>query len=328
MGRRKKRSFLYRTFRSLFAVLILGGSLVVLSLGMGKLSSLISSYDFPKFISVGEVPNAGSVSELDMGEGASDLAELANAPKVPKLGLSKYEISVAILADSENDWENLRRGLNRMADLNPDVAVFLGDLTRFGSREELQEGKEILDTSGIELYVLPGDHDLADSVAQGDLSGRRNFMEIFGTNKHIYENSGQKFLLFDNSPNFTKVSEEDMEWFKQEVENSDFVFLSQPLYHPTNNRVMGIFEGEEVATVRAQALEMLESVRASTVKAVIAADQHSFSNNADPAKPELRHIVTGALVSNSEGLRNPQSPRFTVLGIYPDGEFSVDQVVL
>jgi len=144
----------------------------------------------------------------------------------------------------------------------------------------------------------------------------------------LYENRGYTFMLFDNSPNFSKVSEEDLAWFEDSLNKADFVILSQPLYHPTNSRVMGMFEGDVVSTVRAQAEEMLTNIRESKIQAIIAADQHFFSKNIDTERASLSHIVVGALISNKSSFRNPQSSRYAILRIYESGDYKVEEVVL
>ncbi len=201
-------------------------------------------------------------------------------------------------------------------------------MTRYGTVEEFKKVKEILDSSKVEFLAIPGDHDLAHSVDYGDIEGRKNFKEVFGDTSHIYEEEGHKFLLFDNSANFTKVGEEEMAWFRDHVKTSHFVFLSQPLYHPTNSRVMGVFEGDVVSTVHLQAEEMLELVRESEVRAIVAADHHFYSENKDPEREGLMHFALGALVSNKDSMRNLQSSRYALLKIYKNGDYSIEEVVL
>lgn len=274
-------------------------------------------------------PNLGNfLKKVSVDIPSTSREELERIP----LGESKeIAVKIGLFADSEGDWENLQKALAKMEDLSVTVAFFLGDLTRWGSKEELLAGKEILSASNIEIFVIPGDHDLAASVADGDETGRKYFLETFGNNMYMYENDGNKFILFDNSPNFSPISTKDFDWFRKNIEESngvDFVILSQPLYHSVNSRIMGIVEGDIVSTVHEQAQEMLTIIRDSKVKAIIAAEQHFFSNSADPERNNLRHIVIGALVSNDEELRNPQAPRFAVLEIYTDGTYRINDIVL
>jgi predicted phosphodiesterase len=320
-GRKKKKPAIFKFIRGIFAVVILSGSFIVLYLLLNQASSFISSGEFLGF---GKVDELVSV-ELAKGE---NNRQSSGSPKKALGDVGELQIQIGLLSDSEGDIESLERAIAGLKDFGVGQAFFLGDLTRYGSVGELEEVKNILDNSGIEFLVIPGDHDLADSVDGGDSEGRGNFRQVFGKTMHIYENNGYKFMLFDNSANFTKISEEDLSWFKENLGDVDFVILSQPLYHPTNQRVMGKHEGEVVSTVRFQAEEMLEKTRDSDVKAIIAADQHFHSVNQDPEKEGLAHIVIGALVSNKDSLRNPQSSRYAILKIYEKGDYVVEEVVL
>ncbi len=233
-------------------------------------------------------------------------------------------LRIALLADSENDWKHLRRGLELAQDRRVDAVFFLGDLSSYGDIPSLKQGASILySVSPIPVFVLPGDHDLAESVSAGDSTGHTNFLSIFPAPSQIYEKEGFSFLFLDNSSNYSPIPNEQFQWFLQNVADVDFVILSQPLFHPVNPRVMGVVDGNEVSTVRSQANALLDAIRKSSVMAVISADQHAFSTFPDPIKPELRHIVIGALVSNSEGLRNTQSPRFALLELYADGRYKI-----
>ena len=255
-----------------------------------------------------------------------------------KLYLGKKKellFKMALLADSEGGWENLGRAVDKAKDLSVNAIFFLGDLTRWGEKEDLLQGREILSKSGITTIIIPGDHDLAASVSAGDEGGREIFNEVFKDSDILvnvakeYNIEGYKFIFLDNSANFSPLTEEELKWFKKEVQSSDFVILSQPLYHSTNYRIMGIVDGEKISSVYIQGQELLSWIRESNVKAVISADQHIYSNLPDNIKHNLRHIVIGALVPNSiEEIRNPQAPRFGVLEVYSDGSFKVEDVVL
>jgi len=237
-------------------------------------------------------------------------------------------VKVGLFADAEGDWKNLEKSLNRMEDLSVDVVFFLGDLTRWGSKDDLLEGKAALENSKLLIYVLPGDHDLAASVLDGDILGLKNFGEVFGEYNHLYKKEGYTFLLFNNSANFSTITDADFDFFTRNIATADFVILSQPLYHPFSSRIMGVVDGKEVSNVSKQSQKMLDLIRNSKVKAIISADQHMFSNSFDPEKSSLRHIVIGALVSNSEEIRNPQAPRFAILDVFTDGTFRVVDMVL
>ena len=310
--------FLVKFIKGIFSVVILSGFLIGLFLCLENLPFLVSKISSKIGISgVGDLVLIDSSQRKEAEDGSKEA-----------LGSQKTTLTIGLIADSEGDNESLEKALDGLNDRNVDAVFFLGDLTQYGSLDSLRAVKDILNRSELKVLIIPGDHDLAASADDGDLSGRRNFREVFGDNIHLYESRGHNFMLFDNSPNFSKISEEDLAWFENNLPETDFVILSQPLYHPTNQRVMGMFDGDVVSTVRAQAEEMLTKIRESNVKAIIAADQHFFSKNTDPERADLLHIVVGALISNKGSFRNPQSSRYAILKIYENGNYKVEEIVL
>lgn len=319
---RRKRSrglhFLVKFIKGIFAVVILSGFLIALFLCLENFPFLVSKLSSKIGITIDDRLISIDSSKRQEMEGISR----------ETLGETEVVLTVGLIADSEGDNDSLEKALRGLRDRNVDIVFFLGDLTQYGDMDSLRTVKDILNRSELEILVIPGDHDLAASVDAGDMTGMKNFGEVFGSNIHLYEDGEHTFMLFDNSPNFSKVSEENLAWFEDSLDKADFVILSQPLYHPTNQRVMGMFEGDIVSTVRAQAEELLTNIRESKVKAIVAADQHFFSKNEDPERANLSHIVVGALISNKDSFRNPQSSRYAILRIYESGNYKVEEVVL
>jgi predicted phosphodiesterase len=227
--------------------------------------------------------------------------------------------NVSIMGDSHDDTVLLAQALQKAKDLKSLAVFHLGDLTNLGVIENLETAKDVLDRSGMKYYVIPGDHDLWKSV------GPDNFKSIFGKNYQSVKINDTKFVMLDNSANYTVIDNTEMTWFKTEVLDANFVLLAQPLYHPTFDVVMGIVNGEEVKTVKDQADEILKIIRDSKVKAIIAADQHMSSDNVDPIRSDLHHIVVGAITKDKNLQTNP---RFSVLEFYKDGGYGVRDVML
>jgi len=230
---------------------------------------------------------------------------------------------VALFADSHLDIQNLAKAVGLAKGLNADVILHLGDHTDLGLLPDLQKAKAELDASGITYYAIPGDRDLWETT------GPENFLEVFGSNKHTFTLGLFKFVVLDNSRNFSKIPAEDVEWFKQEVADATFVVLSQPIYHPSN-KVMGNFEGEKVVSVREQADELLGVIRQSNVKAIIAGDHHLSSEALDPEKPELVHYVIGAITSeiNDKPQAILQTSRISILELSSNGTFKIHEELL
>ena len=237
---------------------------------------------------------------------------------------NKAYLTVSLMSDSHESNDMLAKALEMTAQKKIAQVFYLGDYTDLGIEEALISAKKVMDNSGIKYYSLPGDHDLWKTV------GPENFIKVFGKNYQSVTLSGFKFVMLDNSANYTVIDLAQMDWFTKELEDADFVLVPQPLYHSTNNRVMGVVNGEEVKEVRKQALEILALIRESEVKAVIAGDHHSSSTNTDPEKGNLKHIVVGAITKTraGDGVVNLQTPRFSLLKIYNDDSFELEEVVL
>jgi predicted phosphodiesterase len=353
---RRRNKLAQRVVRSVISIVILSALVLGVSFFVKEVATLdgekVARLTNPLFSRIGvSEDSVGDVagefierlSETDIGsfdsavkkeedtlveESRLDLNEETTLVENAAVSVKHLILEVAIMADSEDDFDNLEEALSLVVERNISAVIFLGDFSKWGTEESLSRSKDILDASDLKYYSIPGDHDLAKSVQDGDLTGLAIYSQVFGSNSHSVLLEGVKLVILDNSANYTAIDSDLVSWFVNEVVSADFVLLSQPLYHPTNSRIMGMVEGEEVAAVRAQAEDLLDVVRNSGVKAIIAADQHMFSRNSDPVRDSLDHVVVGALVGNSEEFRNLQTPRFCVLKVFDDGSYEVEQVVL
>lgn len=73
--------------------------------------------------------------------------------------------------------DDLRRtvaDLNKQKDI--DFVILSGDVTEFGSDEELALAKQILDSLKLPLYILPGNHD-----SNWSESGANSYWKVFGS---------------------------------------------------------------------------------------------------------------------------------------------------
>jgi Icc-related predicted phosphoesterase len=237
-------------------------------------------------------------------------------------GQVKY--SLGLVSDVHSDFAGLQKTLSLLKQSQVSTLFFLGDLTAFGVVSDLKQGKDILDNSGIEYFVLPGDRDLYNSV------GLDNFLEVFKKTNDSKTIDGTKFIIFDNSANYTPITEEKMAWFANEVKNADFVILSQPLYAGLKiDRYMGHIDGKDTQAVLSQRDALLQEIRDSNVKAVVSGDLHLAGEAADPVKSTLKHIYIGHV--NNGALTNEldlQTPRFSKLIMYENGGYAVENVVL
>jgi len=96
-----------------------------------------------------------------------------------------------------------------------------------------------------------------------------------------------------------------------------FVFLHEPLYHPSSTHTMGWVE----KNLKSQAGGLMFQLKDAGAAKVFAGDIHYFSQYSEP-KTDIPMATIGAVSS----LRNPQLPRFAVVSVFDDGETRVEDV--
>nr|WP_321357235.1 PQQ-binding-like beta-propeller repeat protein [uncultured Draconibacterium sp.] len=84
--------------------------------------------------------------------------------------------------------------INNQSDI--DFVILSGDITEFGSDEELNEAKSILSKLKKTWYVIPGNHD-----SKWSESGNNSFVRIFGCEEFSFEAGGYLFIGTASGPN-------------------------------------------------------------------------------------------------------------------------------
>jgi len=156
-----------------------------------------------------------------------------------------------------------------------------------------------LDESGLEYFVLPGDHERYISEWDGSPS-INNFIKVYG------EVNDWFVILRDSQSSKLKVQMSNQAQSSKFENGEEYLFVHEPLYPLGKNKTL------------------LEEVQKSNIKAVVAGDAHFSSVTVDPVRSLLKHIVIGALTEE----RNLQTPRFSLLMIYSDGSYNVKEFVL
>ena len=198
--RKPRKSFSQRMFRSVTAVIILTAFI----LGISILVKQASVFDPNKAVNVsrpllvrlgispddvGEVAgtltsrifNTNIAPSKDFqdsqngdltGDGNSKLSDV----RIPDgiASTKELDFKIALLSDSHNNDENLKKALEIAKENEVKAVLFLGDFTDLGIVDNLKKAKNIMDESNIEYYALPGDRDLYAST------GPDNFIEVFG----------------------------------------------------------------------------------------------------------------------------------------------------
>lgn len=84
--------------------------------------------------------------------------------------------------------------INLQSDL--DFVLLTGDITEFGSDDELLEAKKIISKLKIPCYIVPGNHD-----SKWSESGNNSFVKIFGAEQFAFEKGGYLFIGTASGPN-------------------------------------------------------------------------------------------------------------------------------
>jgi len=250
----------------------------------------------------------------------------------------KPMFKVCILSDIHEDLTNLTKALEKVENSSCMSTFVLGDLTNYGDVKTLQSVQDELDLSGIKYYVLPGDHDLAQSVSTD------NFKQVFGNDYQVVSISGVEFIMIDNSANYTLIDDKQMFWIENNIKSADYVLLSQPLFveglnPPFNSIYMGSTRTapterslvEKQQAVADQGKTLLKLIRdASNVKGIFAGEHHKSSELDDPVRKDLKHYVVGAVTGtvNDYPQSAIQTPRFSVVTIYEDKSVLVEDVLI
>ncbi len=141
-------------------------------------------------------------------------------------------------ATGAEDLRHTVADLNQRADI--DFVILSGDVTEFGSDEELQLAKQILDSLQKPLYVIPGNHD-----SNWSESGANSFRQIFGVETFFFEHKGYQFMGTTSGPNMRmspgQIPRENLVWMDSVFQahsdtSSPLIFINHyPLDSSLNN---------------------------------------------------------------------------------------------
>lgn len=230
-----------------------------------------------------------------------------------------------LLADSHSDNTNLDKALSQAIKQFPDLKfiIGLGDYTEVGTIGELKNAKKELDSSGLRYFLIPGDHDLWD-CRNRSLAPTACFEEVFGPPYQSFAFEGFRFILLDNSDNYVGFDSEQLAWIRRELEQvrqeevkGIFIFVHEPLYHPSSDHFMGRVTKE----LASQAKNLISQVAEAGVKKVFFGDIHYFSEYEEPGSG-LEMVTVGAVGIE----RNPQAPRFAVVSVFEDGSIEIEDI--
>lgn len=121
-------------------------------------------------------------------------------------------------ATGADDLRRTVQDLNQQLDV--DFVIFSGDITEFGSDDELLLAKQILDSLQLPWYVIPGNHD-----SNWSESGANSFRKVFGEETFFFQHKGYMFMGTTSGPNMRmspgQIPRENLVWM-------DSVFAANP----------------------------------------------------------------------------------------------------
>lgn len=121
-------------------------------------------------------------------------------------------------ATGADDLRRTVKDLNQQKDI--DFVILSGDVTEFGSDEELALAKRILDSLSLPWYVIPGNHD-----SNWSESGANSFRKVFGAETFFFRHKGYQFIGTTSGPNMRmspgQIPRENLVWM-------DSVFKANP----------------------------------------------------------------------------------------------------
>jgi len=136
----------------------------------------------------------------------------------------------------EEDLRASVRDINSMTNLN--FVILSGDVTEFGSRDQLQLAKQILDGLKIPCHVVPGNHDTKWSE-----SGATDFGRLWKEDRFVFDYAGFKFIGLHEGP-VMKMGDghwapQDVRWLETTLKN--LPDTNQPLvfvtHYPIDNGI-------------------------------------------------------------------------------------------
>ncbi|MCQ2119381.1 MAG: PQQ-binding-like beta-propeller repeat protein [Bacteroidales bacterium] len=135
------------------------------------------------------------------------------------------------------------RALSRcLADVNTfddlDFVMFAGDMTDFGTDEEIADVKSMLDSLKYKYYVVPGNHD-----AKWSESGCNTFRKVFGYETFEFSLKGWRFIGCSCGPDMRMapalVPQESMEWLRGLEPGERTIFVN---HYPQDTSVLNYFD--------------------------------------------------------------------------------------
>jgi predicted phosphodiesterase len=151
------------------------------------------------------------------------------------------------------------------------IIISAGDLTRDGTKSELEAAKKVFDNSEMKYAVTPGNHDGYKGL----------FYNVFTEQGfQSFKINGNKFILIDDSSyktlNYNTKTANQKNWIVSEIEECKtitcIVVMHRPINHPTSDHIMG----EDNANSAAEAKWLLKLLVNNKIKEIESGHIHRF----------------------------------------------------
>lgn len=189
------------------------------------------------------------MADLHSSEGSRSVVELRQCIRDintshPTLSAEDGTVRFALMADlhysegsrSVVDLRRCIRDINTRENL--DFVMVAGDLTDFGTDEEISAVKNMLDSLDRPYYVVPGNHD-----AKWSESGCNTFRKVFGYETFEFLCKGWRFVGCSCGPDMRMapalVPQESMEWLRNLEPGEKTIFMN---HYPQDTSVLNYFD--------------------------------------------------------------------------------------
>ncbi|UEG51508.1 PQQ-binding-like beta-propeller repeat protein [Mucilaginibacter daejeonensis] len=149
------------------------------------------------------------------------IAILLNAAMLISIAAFSQSFKFAFVTDTHignptapDDLRRTVKDINANKDLK--FVVITGDITEFGSDNELKLAKQVLDSLDVKYYIIPGNHD-----SNWSESGSNTFKRVFGAETFAFDHNGYRFCATSSGPNMRmgpgQIPRENVVWLDSVV---------------------------------------------------------------------------------------------------------------